>query len=345
MQAAEWLDASLKSRGAFAAAREALDRLAERFPDLLVLREADRRRREAPHPVLPWKALGVRLAAFTLAAAATAGGLLLLPESIPARLAWPADHETARALPAPPEEFGSGKASVPTLSPKETARRLFPEDERLAALAEQALASGDAGALDALLSQNPSVPSDTPDSHDPTKRKQVPGASGQGGPGLGSGEGGEGSPSTPGGPGVDDRDKARRGDKPGGDQPSPGSAGGSGRGQSQPGGEGNSDAGGRPGSDQFPPGGPGNPGTGHSDQPLAYDPKTSADRQVVIPSRGAPGVFETILPESGARVPLSQVLPDRRRSAEAALDRTSTPLEFENAVRQYFLSLSQEAKP
>jgi hypothetical protein len=56
-------------------------------------------------------------------------------------------------------------------------------------------------------------------------------------------------------------------------------------------------------------------------------------------------VFETILPESGARVPLSQVLPDRRRSAEAALDRTSTPLEFENAVRQYFLSLSQEAKP
>jgi len=69
------------------------------------------------------------------------------------------------------------------------------------------------------------------------------------------------------------------------------------------------------------------------------------DKRVAINEQKNPGLFEYVLPGAGAKVPTAQTLADSRRSAEAVISRTNPPLEFENTIRDYFLSLSQEVSP
>jgi hypothetical protein len=54
--------------------------------------------------------------------------------------------------------------------------------------------------------------------------------------------------------------------------------------------------------------------------------------------------MEYVLPGKNATMPLSQVLPDFQRSAEAALTRNGVPAEYDDFVRNYFLELSREIK-
>jgi hypothetical protein len=60
----------------------------------------------------------------------------------------------------------------------------------------------------------------------------------------------------------------------------------------------------------------------------------------VEPSKDAP-FFELVLPGQEASAPISGLVADSRRSAEAALSREGLPLEYEDFVRSYFLSLSK----
>lgn len=356
-QAASWFDQDQNTRGLFRAAADALDREALVFPDEVNLRAADLHRKVA-RPRFPWRRLALRLPLALLTAALSAGAVLLPP-----LLGLPTPSWTAQnpAAPEPRAEAPAPSLGDPTqgLSPGEAARRLFPEDERLAALAEQALASGDTGALDALLRQNPAqaAPPQSPESSRsrPGEGSRPPG---QQSPGQGQGSEGEGDQAPDGeagDPGAQSGSPGREGgvpktspDRKG--SPSPGPQG-NGPGPGGPGsGQGSPGKGGPPesaedGPMKAPPGG-GIPGTIHSDQKLGVRGELpSNDKRVSIPDKAAPGVFEYVLPETGARVPLAEAAAHSRRAAEASISRSSAPMEYENAIRDYFLSLSQEAKP
>lgn len=54
--------------------------------------------------------------------------------------------------------------------------------------------------------------------------------------------------------------------------------------------------------------------------------------------------FEFLLPEKDSRVPLKDVIINSRRSAESAVIRKGVPIEYEDFVRSYFMSLLQEMK-
>jgi hypothetical protein len=54
--------------------------------------------------------------------------------------------------------------------------------------------------------------------------------------------------------------------------------------------------------------------------------------------------LEYVLPGKDARIPLSQVVPDAERSAEAAIHRQGIPFEYEDFIRNYFLLLAKESK-
>ncbi len=54
--------------------------------------------------------------------------------------------------------------------------------------------------------------------------------------------------------------------------------------------------------------------------------------------------FEFLLPEKESRVPLKDVIINSRRSAESAVIRKGVPVEYEDFVRSYFMSLLQEMK-
>lgn len=54
--------------------------------------------------------------------------------------------------------------------------------------------------------------------------------------------------------------------------------------------------------------------------------------------------FEFLLPEKDSRIPLKDVIINSRRSAESAVIRKGVPIEYEDFVRSYFMSLLQEMK-
>jgi hypothetical protein len=263
-------------------------------------------------------------------------------------------HPQAGGSPAPVPPAPPGGAAAET--PRSLAQRLFPEDSRLAALAEQALVSGDPGALDALLqqSQNPAggkagaAPSPgrgkSPTGRNPGSAPgegRAPGSAGGTGDQKGSGPAGETegqdpnsppSKTSPGAPGQT------------GDRSDPSAAPGTQDGRTA--GRQGTGSGGSGASGDAPNGAGGAPGTGHSDKPLGnQDDLLSSSRQLRLAEKAAPGVFEFVLPGAGAKVPLTRALVDSRQAAESAVDRSSTPLEFQTTIRSYFLSLSQEASP
>lgn len=354
-QAATWLDERTQAKGLFRAASECL----ERDPDpsgLLVLEEADRKKGLLTGPLAPRIPLRRWALRLLCAVALAAGSVVALTWSLPTLLPLTPASSLARG-----PERGSAPAAPESdshqLSPREAAKRLFPEDERLAALAEQALASGDPGALESLLEQNA----------DSVNRSALPpGAGGAprgesgpqpGDPGTNPGNranpgGGQGSPNRSSQPylpgtapetstaqGSQDGSSPQDSENGGGSQPQ--GNGGSSRGQGSQGGAGPSG-----GGEQNPFGSGGAPGVGHSEQPLSVRPRTgNSDRTLTLKDPSALGLFEYVLPGSEAALPTARTLADSRRSAEAVLSKTAPPIEFENTIRDYFLSLSQEVSP
>lgn len=359
-EAAAWLDEFGNTQGLFRAASECLDR--EGGPlEQAVLTEADRRR--APpweRPRLPWRRLALRFLGAAGSVALALGALLLV---VPPAGYGPLSVETSSPTARGPQNTEApDQESTQQLSPHEAAKRLFPEDQRLAALAEQALASGDPGALEALLQQN----SEATGRGRPAPSEPSPGAApGKGGSAQQDSTPGEGTqrPGT-----SQDRPQDQNSDPSSGSD-NPGAQDGKGGGQ--PGnqapqslaqGEDNDDPATSEGRAEAGPQGMsgggsglplssgGAPGTGHSQQRLGTPQTGSSDRKLALKDKENPGVFEYVLPGAEAQLPSAEVLADSRRSAEAVISRTSPPLEFENTIRDYFLSLStlansQEVSP
>jgi hypothetical protein len=74
------------------------------------------------------------------------------------------------------------------------------------------------------------------------------------------------------------------------------------------------------------------------------EPAASAERLVIEPSKKA-SFFEVVLPGQESSRPIASLVPDSRRSAESAMSREGVPLEYEDFVRSYFMSLSQGHGP
>ena len=346
-QAASWLDEAGGTLGLFRAASESLE---QDEPDLggrKVMEEADRRRndftgRRAPRVPLRRLALRAGLAVVLGAAALTILTLAAPDWGVPFS---GAESEAPQKAVGPPSDPELAANESRELSPQEAARQLFPEDARLAALAEQALASGDPGALEALLEQNA-------DTAQPAQTTPAQSGAGSGGamPGEKAPSLGTAPPGDGGNPGTRGQ-KSVGGDEPGqaprsgplgnnsdreGNAPNKGEEGGSllqAPGTSRQGQPGDGD------SSNLNSGGA--PGTGHSFQKMDSKVQTgTSDRQIALKEKKNPGIFEYILPGADSKLPTSQVLADSRRSAEAVISRTAPPLEFENTIRDYFLSLT-----
>lgn len=358
--AASWLDEQSRSLGLFRAASECLDREVAGPGGDRVLAQADRLRSAVAVPRLPWHRLAQR-AALALVVTAGAGLVLALAPPVPTLLGHRADSTSPPTLSLSPKQPAADSRQ---LSPHEAAQRLFPEDARLAALAEQALASGDPGALEALLEQNTAG----------ADRAGAPGGSASGGepgrapgqPGADDGTAHQAEGSGKGDPGTSGPSRTRGGNQPSesaskAQQEKGGKPGPSGK---SPGGDqssrtsgpqgqvpGGSSPGQTSGSEQTPFQSGGAPGTGQSQQPLGSRPAAgTSDRSLVLKEQENPGVFEYVLPGTGPQLPSSQTVADARRSAEAIISRSAPPLEFENTIRDYFLSLTsltkaQEASP
>ncbi len=339
-RAAAWLDGTQGTHGLFQASAEALGRDAPQAFDEAILTQANKTRvllgvdRSVRYP---WKRLGLRLTLAALAAGVFVVALPLVPEGLAPRLGLTAQAHP-QAEPRSSERLTLGNPG--TLSPRETAQRLFPEDPRLAALAEQALTSGDSRALDDLLKANADrvdKAAQGPGAY--RERKSQGGRGGLGVPGVGSG------PETPGSGSTDGEGAGEPGDQGTASDQKSGGAGAS-KGPAASGGTGRPSSPGSGEGGNSPSGGGMAPGTGHSDVPLGNRPEAApSDKSVVIPDRNKPGFFEYVMPGSGARLPLDQALPHAQRTAEAALDRAAAPQEFEQTIQNYFLSLSQEVKP
>lgn len=71
--------------------------------------------------------------------------------------------------------------------------------------------------------------------------------------------------------------------------------------------------------------------------------RTGREETIISKNKGNQ-ILEYVLPGKDARIPLSQVVPDAERTAEAAIHRQGIPFEYEDFIRNYFLLLAQEIK-
>lgn len=87
-------------------------------------------------------------------------------------------------------------------------------------------------------------------------------------------------------------------------------------------------------------------GTGHHPNPGKWGEitaRTGRDETIISKNKESQ-LLEYVLPGKDARIPLSQIVPDAERTAEAAIHRQGIPFEYEDFIRNYFLSLAQESK-
>lgn len=89
-----------------------------------------------------------------------------------------------------------------------------------------------------------------------------------------------------------------------------------------------------------------NGGTGHNPNKGNWGTITArtGKEETIISKNKKSQILEYILPGKKARLPLTQVIPNSARTAEAAIYREGIPYEYEEFIRNYFLSLSQETK-
>ncbi len=94
------------------------------------------------------------------------------------------------------------------------------------------------------------------------------------------------------------------------------------------------------------PGGGAKGGTGHNPNKGEWGTVTArtGKEETIISRNKESQVLEYVLPGKNPRLPLTQVIPDSQRSAEAAVYREGIPYEYEEFLRNYFLLLSQETK-
>ena len=257
-------------------------------------------------------------------------------------------------------------AGIPDLSAKQSpavsselpadvldqARRLFPDDSRLATLAARAIADGDTKALEYLLGEAGSPQDQGQKATDPN----LPSSQSPAAPAPSTNAQAGQNPANPGEGNQPKSDESKDGGKPGQDKQSGGSGpprqkGTNNRSTSK----GGQLSGGKSeqaqGDDQGDPDGSGaswggkDPGEGLASELYRSNGqriKTGAD--LLIDKNPQSAQFELVVQGKGIKAPLSQVLPAARTSATSGFNQNPPPLQYEAFVRSYFRALSQEAR-
>jgi hypothetical protein len=366
--AALWLDERLEDEELLSSALACLDRETQGPFDGAILEKASGLLPRARSVQVPRRPLARRAG---IAAAACAIGAYLVFLSSPIGDAADSRARQAALSKAAPAGDAAKAASALEEGGKaaaDFASSLFPDDKRMATLAERALREGRVDDLrDMLRAAGLELDSKMARSISESERKKLARekerlqsaaqAVAMGAAPPGSRRDGSGSP---------DSGQSPRG---GGGNPGdyvPGSAGRNGSGQdggtsggpgtrtreggpkaqagegSGPGGEGTQgegDAGSSSGSAGRGGKGYGS-GSGSEGNWGPVDPASSSEQAVLAPSKDA-SFFELVLPGHDSSQALSSIAPDSRRSAEAAMAREGVPLDYEDYVRSYFMSLSK----
>jgi len=368
--AALWLDQSLDDGELFSAALVCLERPQARSFDAELLERAEALAESVARPRPARGALALRLAA---AAAALCLSFLFLKSA-------DSTGTAARSAAASPvadaaREAAAGSASFGAdarPSPKELARSLFPNDARLAGLAEQAIREGKLDAIGDLVAKADAelavrsaesgggeqrnrleaererlkaaaraAVEDSP--REGGAREAAPEEADERGgeeQGQEQGEAGSGQAGEAGGDeGVRDDDGSGGGGEgeqrtePDGRSP-PGGAGRGGADQDSP----NADSRGRshPG-DARPGTGAGSPRSWGRIEGLAEGP------EITLPADPRASLFDYLMPAGGPEASLSGRIEAAARSAEAAASREDLPWEYGEWIKSYFLALTKAA--
>jgi hypothetical protein len=368
--AARWLDGRLGDDELLSAALDCAKRPSAGRFDGEILESAGRLLPAASEQRPPIGPLAKRaaIAAFCLAAGSYAIFLSSYAEAAPGEAAArggsdSAESSTRASSIAEALERGGSAAS-------DFASSLFPEDKRMATLVERALREGRIEDLgDLLKTAGLELDSKLQSSAEETERKKLAGqkerlseASSElalaersareasqaerqnrekNGKSGAPGSTGRGS-AVPGSGGED-----REGSGPTGRSQAPGSAssreaeGSGAEGEAgEPGGSRESAAGAQGGR-----GGKGfGSASGNAGDWGPIRPEAGPEQALIAASQEA-SPFELVLPSSSSSIPLGEIAPSSRKSAEAALAREELPLDREDFVKSYFLSLSQGKKP
>ena len=361
---ARWLDRRLGDGEALSAALVCLSRDCTGPFDGAVLERAESFAGMNTSISWPLRPLvrGSALTLGTVVAFALVIGLWLPPSGAMAGRAGTSGQIGLQPKPSPQ----GGRSRAAQLSPEAIARALFPDDIRMARLAERALYEGDGVLLDQLVEQaRQKMDQDLAQAADPAERERLAGEQQQRremienlrNSGNGDAQGDSGSPGEQEWDEEGDQSQTgteQNGQGQGQDQQQTGAAGtGDGRrnggqqnGQGQPrmNGQQSVTATPQPDADESRLGTA--PGSGHGQENTQKGGTSgkSGGPAKVITNRPDSPMLEYVLPGKNARVPLSSVVVSSKRAAEGALARDRVPGEYGDSVMWYFLQLSNLIK-
>jgi hypothetical protein len=351
--AARWLDERLGGEELLSAALVCVGRgRSGRFDDE-VLAAAEGRAALAAGVKVPWRPTARKAA---LAAAAAAASVLALVLARPLDVSFAASSEALRRAAVSRGSTARAWASEAEIraAASALAASLFPDDKRMATLAQRALREGRlddfrdilrgadidlSSRIDRTVSElekkkltrerdllrdaMSSIASNAGASADRKDRDEGSSGAQDGAEGDGEGAGSAGGS----GPGPGDRE----------------GGGTAGEGQGEGGGEGGASGAGGPGGEGAGAGGAGwGEGSGSQARRAPVE-AASGGGAVSLDLADDSSFFELVLPGELAAAPLSSALPDSRRSAESAMAREGMPLEYRDFVRSYFMALSKGA--
>jgi hypothetical protein len=84
-------------------------------------------------------------------------------------------------------------------------------------------------------------------------------------------------------------------------------------------------------------------GTGNGNNDKELETGKNKD-ELMLSQKKDSSEFEFLLPDKNTKVSLKDVIPDSKRSAESAVTRKGVPVEYEDFVKSYFISLMEEMK-
>lgn len=84
-------------------------------------------------------------------------------------------------------------------------------------------------------------------------------------------------------------------------------------------------------------------GTSNEQQPWSSIEPSKSEKKETLELKDDSSFFELVLPGENASVPLSSLLPSSKRAAESAMSRKDIPYEYLDFVRSYFMALTKGA--
>ena len=364
---AQWLDDYFKERQTLIAALECLEREeAGRFDSAVIQRARDI---AAEDRVIRWPVQGLIKRTGMAMGILIAISLLFMVgfPGISGRGYRATGGDQAGSSGQDPRETAGVRSGMAVQSPQTAARVLFPEDPKLAAVAERAIREGNTALLEQLLKEaqlemerdlnlpGNSVPTEQERLREERQKRQsmVHSLMAQTSAGRAQGQNpaqSDRNPQGADGTRSDDGFTRNNPENPTSGQTNPRTGENPASGRYQPGQPFNSGLAGGP---QQPTPGEAGPGSGLSGKGgPGRQPGAEMDwgkvaarngpQQLIISHPKQGGMLELVLPGKNVTVPLSEAIPDWRRAAEAALAREGVPGEYQDFVRSYFLELSQE---